>query len=57
MGLPFCVEEGGIMLMHPLLFHASGKSTGNLPRRVLHIEFSNQALPEGLNWSERFEFQ
>jgi ectoine hydroxylase-related dioxygenase (phytanoyl-CoA dioxygenase family) len=52
-----CVEEGGIMLMHPLLFHASGKSTGNLPRRVLHIEFSNQVLPEGLNWSEQFEFQ
>lgn len=51
------VGQGGIMLMHPLLFHASGKSTGNLSRRVLHIEFSNQALPVGLDWSERFDYQ
>lgn len=48
------VAEGGIMLMHPLLFHASGRSSGNNPRRVLHIEFSNQELPEGLSWSEKF---
>lgn len=47
------VAEGGIMLMHPLLFHASGRSSGNNPRRVLHVEFSNQQLPEGLSWSEQ----
>lgn len=51
------VKQGGIMLMHPLLFHASGKSTGNKPRRVLHIEFSNQQLPGGLSWSEKYSYQ
>lgn len=50
------VSEGGIMFMHPLLFHASGKSTGTRSRRVLHIELSNHELPEALNWSERFEY-
>lgn len=52
-----CVNAGGIMLMHPLLFHASGKSTGTKSRRVLHIEFSNQELPEGLQWSEKLNYQ
>lgn len=52
-----CVNKGGIMLMHPLLFHASGKSTGAQSRRVLHIEFSNHKLPEGLHWSEKINYQ
>lgn len=51
------VAAGGIMLMHPLLFHASGRSSSNTPRRVLHIEFSNQELPEGLSWSEKFIYE
>lgn len=49
----FCpVKKGGVMLMSPLLFHASNRTTNNKKRRVIHIEFSNQQLPEGLNWSE-----
>jgi ectoine hydroxylase-related dioxygenase (phytanoyl-CoA dioxygenase family) len=47
------VEKGGIMIMKPLLFHASNKTTNNERRRVIHIEFSNQQLPNGLNWSEK----
>jgi ectoine hydroxylase-related dioxygenase (phytanoyl-CoA dioxygenase family) len=47
------VEKGGIMIMKPLLFHASNKTTNNERRRVIHIEFSNQQLPEGLEWSEK----
>ncbi|MBF7091874.1 phytanoyl-CoA dioxygenase family protein [Flavobacterium sp. ALJ2] len=47
------VEKGGIMIMKPLLFHASNKTTNNERRRVIHIEFSNQELPNGLDWSER----
>ncbi|NML20870.1 phytanoyl-CoA dioxygenase family protein [Pseudoflavitalea sp. G-6-1-2] len=50
------VAAGGVMLMHPLLLHASGRSTGTSSRRVLHIEFSNQQLPEGLSWSEYFDY-
>jgi ectoine hydroxylase-related dioxygenase (phytanoyl-CoA dioxygenase family) len=47
------VEKGGIMIMKPLLFHASNKTTNNERRRVIHIEFSNQNLPNGLEWSEK----
>jgi ectoine hydroxylase-related dioxygenase (phytanoyl-CoA dioxygenase family) len=47
------VGAGGIMLMKPLLLHASGRTTNNQSRRVLHIEFSNQQLPEPLQWSEK----
>ncbi len=51
------VEKGGIMIMKPLLFHASNKTTNNERRRVIHIEFSKQKLPEGLEWSEKTFFQ
>lgn len=47
------VEKGGIMIMKPLLFHASNKTTNNEKRRVIHIEFSKQELPAELQWSER----
>jgi len=46
------VKKGGIMIMRPLLLHASNRTTNNNKRRVLHIEFCNQALPGGLDWSE-----
>lgn len=46
------VNSGGVMLMKPLLFHGSGKTTNNRKRRVIHIEFSDKILPEGLEWSE-----
>jgi ectoine hydroxylase-related dioxygenase (phytanoyl-CoA dioxygenase family) len=49
----FCnVKSGGIMLMKPLLFHASNKTTNDKNRRVIHIEFSNKLLPKKLQWSE-----
>jgi ectoine hydroxylase-related dioxygenase (phytanoyl-CoA dioxygenase family) len=34
------VRRGGIMMMRPLLVHASSKAVSNAPRRVLHIEYS-----------------
>lgn len=46
------VKKGGIMLMKPLLFHASNKTTNNNRRRVIHIEFSKQKLPKDLKWNE-----
>ena len=51
------VEKGGIMIMKPLLFHASSKTTNNARRRVIHIEFSNQKLPSKMEWSEKVEFE
>lgn len=46
------VKRGGIMLMKPLLLHASGKTTNGKPRRVIHIELSNNSLPADMEWSE-----
>lgn len=46
------VPKGGMMLMRPLLLHASSRTTNNKKRRVIHIEFSNQSLPDPLHWSE-----
>jgi len=50
------VPAGGIILMKPLLMHASSRTLNNLQRRVLHIEFSNQQLPGTLEWSEYLLF-
>jgi|SRR5579864_364452 len=37
-----CVSSGGVLLMRPLLVHASSKVSANArPRRVLHIEYSS----------------
>lgn len=47
------VPAGGMMIMKPLLMHASGRTSNNKKRRVVHIEFSRAELPDGLNWSER----
>ena len=51
------VKRGGIMIMKPLLLHASNRTTNNSKRRVIHIEFSNKNLPAEINWAERFENQ
>ena len=45
--------KGGIMIMRPLLLHSSSRTTNNSKRRVIHIEFSNKELNNGLNWAER----
>lgn len=47
------VNQGGLMLMKPLLLHSSSRTSNNQKRRVIHIEFSNKELPAELNWSER----
>ena len=46
------VPKGGVMIMRPLLLHASNRSTGSSKRRVMHIEFGRRELPEPLEWAE-----
>ncbi len=46
------IPKGGIMIMKPLLHHASGRTLNNRKRRVIHIEFSNKILPPPLQWAE-----
>jgi ectoine hydroxylase-related dioxygenase (phytanoyl-CoA dioxygenase family) len=44
------VSRGGVVLMRPLIVHASSKSQNDQPRRVLHIEYAAAARFEcGLN--------
>ncbi len=51
------VKKGGIMIMRPLLMHASGRTGNNKSRRVVHIEFSNSQLPQPLQWSEAMQIK
>lgn len=46
------VPRGGVMIMQPLLLHASNRTVNNNKRRVIHLEFSNQQLPGALQWAE-----
>jgi hypothetical protein len=48
------VAEGGVMLMRPLLLHASSKCRTGAHRRVLHIEYAGCDLPSGLQWATVF---
>lgn len=43
------VLRGGVLAMRPLVVHASSKAQNEMPRRVLHIEYSTPAaLSDGL---------
>ena len=43
------VPRGGILVMRPLIVHASSKSRGKMRRRVLHIEYAASAsVADGL---------
>ncbi len=44
------VPAGGAVIMHPLLLHASASSTGPGRRRVIHLEYAAEPLPDGLEW-------
>ncbi len=44
------VPRGGVLLMRPLLLHASSVATQPTHRRVLHVEYSAMDLPEDLEW-------
>lgn len=46
------VKKGGIMLMSPLILHASNRSSDNRKRRVIHLEFNSEYLQTPLMWLE-----
>lgn len=46
------VSKGGMLLMRPLLLHASSPATHPTHRRVIHLEFAAEPLPVGLDWAE-----
>ena len=45
------VGEGGLMVMAPLLLHASSACAQPSRRRVLHLEYAATPLPGGLEWA------
>ena len=44
------VGAGGLVVMRPLLVHASSSGTGPGHRRVIHLEYAAEPLPDGLEW-------
>jgi ectoine hydroxylase-related dioxygenase (phytanoyl-CoA dioxygenase family) len=44
------VPAGGVVVMRPLLVHASASGTGPGHRRVIHLEYAAEDLPGGLEW-------
>ncbi len=48
-----CTAEGGMVVMCPLILHASSKAKSPSHRRVIHIEYANEDLPGGLKWNTR----
>jgi len=48
-----CVAApGDVLLMSPLLFHASRKASHCTRRRIIHLEYSALTLPPPLEWFE-----
>lgn len=47
------VPAGGVVLMRPLLLHASSPMEKPTSRRVVHLEFANFDLPQPLEWKFR----
>jgi ectoine hydroxylase-related dioxygenase (phytanoyl-CoA dioxygenase family) len=45
------VRAGEILLMRPLLLHASESARFGGHRRVIHIEYGSGSLPGGLRWA------
>jgi ectoine hydroxylase-related dioxygenase (phytanoyl-CoA dioxygenase family) len=46
------VTRGGVVVMKPLILHASSQATEPKHRRVIHFEFAAAELPSGLQWAE-----
>ena len=44
------VPARGAVVMRPLLLHASASGTAPGHRRVIHLEYAAEPLPEGLEW-------
>ena len=48
-----CVAPaGGVLVMRPLILHASSPATSPSHRRVVHLEYASGHLPGGLQWDE-----
>ena len=46
------VESGDVLLIRPLVIHASSAAKTPQHRRVIHFDYANVGLAEGLEWRE-----
>src|SRR5207245_3658572 len=46
------VGRGGVVMIRPLLLHASSPAESPRRRRVVHLEYAADPLPHGLDWFE-----
>ncbi len=46
------INKGGILIMRPLILHSSKRTKNDSNRRIIHIEFSDKNLANGLKWDE-----
>ena len=46
------VDRGGVVMIRPLLLHASSPAESPHRRRVVHLEYAADPLPGGLAWFE-----
>ncbi len=47
------VARGGIQIMKPLLLHATVSPEQDRHSRIIHLEFNNLDLPQGMEWVEK----
>jgi len=48
----YCIApRGSALIMRPHLLHSSSKGTKPSQRRVLHLEYSDYSLPNGITWA------
>lgn len=48
------VPLSGVLLMRPLLLHASARAVDPRHRRVLHVEYAAAPLPDGFEWARQW---
>jgi len=48
-----CAAQGDVLMMRPLLLHASSAAKTPSHRRVIHLEYACGALPNGMRWFEQ----
>jgi hypothetical protein len=46
------VGRGGVVMIRPLILHASSAAESPRRRRVVHLEYAVDPLPGGLDWFE-----
>lgn len=48
-----CASQGDVLVMRPLLLHASSPAKSPSHRRVIHLEYACCELPNGIRWFEQ----